>query len=102
MQYGVTAREPREKTPLTSLIHRCEVFLAAFRETLELLMTSISAASASTYQSPLQRLQDELQSEVTSGAISSADQDALSSALSDIDSSAGKPRERPGERYKAL
>jgi hypothetical protein len=50
-------------------------------------MTSISAASASTYQSPLQRLQDELQSEVTSGTISSADQDALSSALTDIDSS---------------
>src|SRR6478672_6223477 len=78
---------PREKTLLTSLIHRCEVFHAAFRETLELLMTSISAASASTYQSPLQRLQDELQSEVTSGAISSADQDALPSALTDIDSS---------------
>ena len=49
-------------------------------------MTSISAASASTYQSPLQKLQDELLSEVTSGAISSSDQDALSSALTDIDS----------------
>ena len=48
-------------------------------------MTSISAASASTYQSPLQKLQDELQSEVSSGAISSTDQDALSSALTDID-----------------
>lgn len=50
-------------------------------------MTSISAASNSAYQSPLQRLQDELQSEVSSGAISSSDQDALSSALTDIDSS---------------
>ena len=49
-------------------------------------MTSISAASASTYQSPLQKLQDELQSQVTSGAISSTDQNALSSALTDIDS----------------
>src|SRR4029077_11258746 len=50
-------------------------------------MTSISAASASTYQSPLQKLQAELQSEVTSGAISSSDQDALSSALTEIDTS---------------
>jgi hypothetical protein len=50
-------------------------------------MTSISAASANTYQSPLQQLQAELQSQVTSGAISSSDQKALSSALTDIDSS---------------
>ena len=50
-------------------------------------MTSISAASASIYKSPLQKLQAELQSQVTAGAISSSDQDALSSALSDIDSS---------------
>ena len=50
-------------------------------------MTSISAASASTYQSPLQKLQAELQSEVNSGAISSSDQTALSSALTDIDTS---------------
>jgi hypothetical protein len=49
-------------------------------------MTSISAASAQTYQSPLQKLQDELLSEVKSGAIKSSDQDALSAALSDIDS----------------
>jgi hypothetical protein len=49
-------------------------------------MTSISLLSNSTYQSPLQRLQDELQSEVNSGAVSSSDQDALSSALNDIDS----------------
>ena len=49
-------------------------------------MTSISAASAQTYQSPLQKLQDELLSEVKSGAIKSSDQDALASALSDIDS----------------
>jgi hypothetical protein len=49
-------------------------------------MTSISAASAQTYQSPLQKLQDELLSEVKSGAIKSSDQDALTSALTDIDS----------------
>src|SRR6185369_6374157 len=48
-------------------------------------MTSISAASAQTYQSPLQKLQDELLSEVKSGAIKSSDQDALASALTDID-----------------
>jgi len=46
-------------------------------------MTSISAASAQTYQSPLQKLQDELLSEVKSGAIKSSDQDALSAALID-------------------
>jgi hypothetical protein len=50
-------------------------------------MTSISAASAQSYQSPLQKLQDELLSEVNSGAISSSDKDALASALTDIDSS---------------
>src|SRR5512141_1522917 len=50
-------------------------------------MTSISAASAQTYQSPLQKLQDELLSEVKSGAVKSSDQDALASALTDIDSS---------------
>ena len=50
-------------------------------------MTSISAASAQSYQSPLQKLQDELLSEVNSGAISSSDKDALSAALTDIDSS---------------
>src|SRR4051812_9550482 len=48
-------------------------------------MTSISAASAGTYQSPLQRLQQELQSEVSAGTISSSDQSALSTALTDID-----------------
>jgi len=48
-------------------------------------MTSISATSINSFQSPLQRLQDELQSEVKSGAISSSDQDALASALTDID-----------------
>jgi len=36
-------------------------------------MTSISATSSTTYQSPLQRLQDELQTEVSSGAIGSSD-----------------------------
>src|SRR5437879_8376234 len=49
-------------------------------------MTSISAASTNSYQSPLQKLQDELLSEVNSGAISSSDKDALSTALTDINS----------------
>lgn len=61
-------------------------------------MTAIAAASGSTYQSPLQRLQDELQSEINSGTISSSDQDALSSALTDIDASmqAGRANDRAG------
>jgi hypothetical protein len=50
-------------------------------------MTTISAASSSSYQSPLQKLQDELQSEINSGAVGSSDQAALSSALTDINSS---------------
>ena len=50
-------------------------------------MTSISAASGGSYQSPLQLLQAELQSEVNSGSISSSDRSALSSALNDINSS---------------
>jgi hypothetical protein len=50
-------------------------------------MTSISGASASSYQSPLQMLQAELQSEVSSGAISPTDLTAPSSALNEIDSS---------------
>ncbi len=50
-------------------------------------MTSISAASASNYQSPLQKLQQELQSEVSDGTISSSDQSALTTALQDIDTS---------------
>ena len=49
-------------------------------------MTSISALSSNTYQSPLQRLQAELQSEVSAGTVSSSDESALSSALTDIDS----------------
>lgn len=49
-------------------------------------MTSISAASAQSYQSPLQKLQNELLSEVNSGVINSSDKDALSAALTDIDS----------------
>jgi hypothetical protein len=49
-------------------------------------MTSISAASTNSYQSPLQKLQDELQSEVNTGAVNSSDKDALSAALPDIDS----------------
>lgn len=48
-------------------------------------MTSISAASAGHYQSPLQKLQQELQSEVSDGTISSSDQSALTTALQDID-----------------
>lgn len=50
-------------------------------------MTSISAAGSSSYQSPLQKLQQELQAELTSGKISNGDQDALSSALDSIDQS---------------
>lgn len=49
-------------------------------------MTSISAASAQSYQSPLQKLQNELLSEVNSGVINTSDKDALSAALTDIDS----------------
>jgi hypothetical protein len=49
------------------------------------IMTSISAASAGNYQSPLQKLQQELQSEVSNGTISSSDQSALTTALQDID-----------------
>ena len=69
-------------------------------------MTSISAASIHSFQSPLQRLQDELQSEVKSGAISSSDQDALAAALTDIDTAiqagrasdeAGGTRPSPGD-----
>ncbi len=68
-------------------------------------MTSISAASSSLYQSPLQKLQQELQAELTSGKISSGDQDALSAALDSIDSSmqadrgsaSGGTRPEPGE-----
>ena len=63
-------------------------------------MTSISAASAQTYQSPLQKLQDALLSEVKSGAIKSSDQDALASALTDIDSACkpAVPATRPAAR----
>jgi hypothetical protein len=50
-------------------------------------MTSIAAAGAAGYLSPLDRLQNELTSEVASGSISSTDQFALSSALDDIDQS---------------
>jgi hypothetical protein len=50
-------------------------------------MTSISATANPTYQSPLQKLQDELQSQVNSGTVGSSDQSALSSALNDIDAS---------------
>lgn len=50
-------------------------------------MTSISAASSSLYQSPLQKLQQELQAEISSGKIGNGDQDALSAALDSIDSS---------------
>jgi hypothetical protein len=55
-------------------------------------MTTISAASAGTSQSPLQRLQQELQSEVSAGTISSSDQSALSTALTDIDTALQQSR----------
>lgn len=65
-------------------------------------MTSISAASVQSYQSPLQKLQDELLSEVKSGAVKSSDQDALAAALTDIDSAmqagrASDTRPSPGD-----
>ena len=67
-------------------------------------MTSISAASSSSYQSPLQLLQAELQSEVNSGAVSSSDQSALSSALNDINSSlqGGGADSSSGSSYAAM
>ncbi|WP_312010268.1 hypothetical protein [Bradyrhizobium neotropicale] len=66
-------------------------------------MTAISAASGSTYQSPLQRLQDELQSEINSGAISSSDQDALSSRADGYRRlDASEPRHRSDERHAAI
>lgn len=49
-------------------------------------MTISSLSSATSYQSPLQKLEAELQTEVSNGTISSSDQSALSSALTDIDS----------------
>lgn len=49
-------------------------------------MTSISAASTSSYLSPLDLLKKELQAEVSAGKVSSTDQSALSTALDDIDS----------------
>jgi len=55
-------------------------------------MTSISAASAGNYQSPLQRLQQELQSEVSAGTISASDQSALTTALKDIDTALQQSR----------
>lgn len=55
-------------------------------------MTSISAASAGSYQSPLQRLQQELQSEVSAGTIPASDQSALSTALTDIDTALQQSR----------
>ncbi len=61
-------------------------------------MTSISAAAGSSYQSPLQKLQQELQAEITSGKISSGDQDALSAALNSIDSSMQADRASGGAR----
>ena len=66
-------------------------------------MTSISAASAQTYQSPLQKLQDELLSEVKSGAIKSSDQDALVVGADRYRfGDAGEPRQRPGQRHAAV
>src|SRR5882672_12874874 len=82
-QYGATGEGAAEKTSLTPLTLRSSCLI----RTLGAPMTSISAASAQYYQSPLQKLQDELQSEVSSGVISSSDKDALASALTDIDSS---------------
>src|SRR5882757_1570063 len=86
-QHRATGRRPREKTSLRPLTIPSSRLPRNHQETFGANMTSISAASSSSYQSPLQKLQDELQAEINSGAISSTDQDSLSSALTDIDSS---------------
>src|SRR5262245_9024567 len=59
-------------------------------------MTSISAASVQSYQSPLQKLQDELLSEVKSGAVKSSAQDAVPPPPTDFDSArqAGRARDQ--------
>ncbi|WGD54429.1 hypothetical protein QA641_11260 [Bradyrhizobium sp. CB1650] len=55
-------------------------------------MSTISSLASGSYQSPLQRLQQELQSEVSAGTISSSDQSALSTALNDIDTALQQSR----------
>src|SRR5258706_1702423 len=82
-QHGATSRRVDKNTSLRPLT----VTSGRPSRTFGAIMTSISATSSTTYQSPLQKLQAELQAEVSSGAISSSDQSALSSALNDIDSS---------------
>src|ERR1700688_4908956 len=97
LQHRATQRNTpaRQQKGLVKSINRrvgvsCKSFQDPFKIPpifLGVIMTSISATSGTSYQSPLQKLQAELQSEVNSGAISSSDQSALSSALNDIDSS---------------
>jgi hypothetical protein len=82
-QYEATPHEGNKKASLRSLT----VGLRSPVITFGAIMTSISATSNPSYQTPLQKLQAELQSEVNSGTISSSDQTALSSALTDIDAS---------------
>ena len=66
-------------------------------------MTSISAASTNTYQSPLQKLQDELLSEVNSGADQFVGQGrAVVGADRYRFGDAGEPRQRPGRRHAAV
>jgi hypothetical protein len=81
-QYRATGAARADKTSLRCSPYRRSVL----DERSEPIMTSISATSVQSYQSPLQKLQDELLSEVKSGAIKSSDQDALAAALTDIDS----------------
>jgi hypothetical protein len=90
LQHKATWQQGSKKVSLRSstLASGCPArTLQDFLKALGAIMTSISATSGTSYQSPLQKLQDQLQSEVNSGAISSSDQSALSSALNDIDSS---------------
>src|SRR5258707_2212855 len=82
-QHRATCRQGNKKASLRSLTIRSRRLTRTFGA----IMTSISAATSSSYTSPLQKLQQELQAEVTSGAISSSDLSALSSALTEIDSS---------------
>src|SRR5438552_150650 len=105
-QYGATGEGAGEKASLIPLTLRSSRQIRMLDTRFGAIMTSISAASAQSYQSPLQKLQDELLSEVKSGKISSSDQDALASALTDIYASmqssrasdqAGGTRPSPGD-----
>src|ERR1700737_4104766 len=82
-QHRATCRQGNKKASLTTLTIRSRRLTRTFGA----IMTSISAATSSSYTSPLQKLQEELQAEAKSGAISSAAHSALCSALTDINPS---------------